>query len=536
LLNLNNSKYMKSHDSNSKVSQGANRQIALIISATLLGALYMLMRYGGLWGETDTAIFTQAMRAIVAENSLVPKSVAYSNGYGYQILGIWLAQISGIKISSLQLYVAILLAPWVVLPAWLLYRELCDSGRAATFACIILLVLPDFLFPLLRGTHEKFTRGLMAICLFLLLKSMRDHQDLRRLVSLMVAFYFSAYALISFNNLLATSFIAALTLTALMTWLVQRWTGQMLIEKPTIHTRLIYVVSSLFVIAFIFTFYAYPPAQEQIRSMHTIADRIVALLLQFERVASNPYTVVTEGWISLPVYFALSLANWLLLGVSSAIWLSQASSVIRRRPFKSQNDLLLWSLFAAFTFQGILSILIDVSGAVATNFQHRIFPTFALIAAPFTAKWLVTWEPESTALRKIMRVGIPSVIAVLAILALVKATSEPLLSNKWLFHLPGERQAIRWSDQTLADRWIWTGFDERVNTAVTIRNETKSQKVRLDQYDLEPETRNVLISQITRLRGLRVGELIPIDADDFVVYDNGQAQIYHLRPRTPFQW
>jgi hypothetical protein len=507
LLNLNNSKYMKSHDSNSKVSQGANRQIALIISATLLGALYMLMRYGGLWGETDTAIFTQAMRAIVAENSLVPKSVAYSNGYGYQILGIWLAQISGFKISSLQLYVVILLAPWVVLPAWLLYRELCDSGRAATFACIILLVLPDFLFPLLRGTHEKFTRGLMAICLFLLLKSMRDHQDLRRLVSLMVAFYFSAYALISFNNLLATSFIAALTLTALMTWLVQRWTGQMLIEKPTIHTRLIYVVSSLFVIAFIFTFYAYPPAQEQIRSMHTIADRIVALLLQFERVASNPYTVVTEGWISLPVYFALSLANWLLLGVS-----------------------------AAFTFQGILSILIDVSGAVATNFQHRIFPTFALIAAPFTAKWLVTWEPESTALRKIMRVGIPSVIAVLAILALVKATSEPLLSNKWLFHLPGERQAIRWSDQTLADRWIWTGFDERVNTAVTIRNETKSQKVRLDQYDLEPETRNVLISQITRLRGLRVGELIPIDADDFVVYDNGQAQIYHLRPRTPFQW
>ncbi len=514
---------------------GVNTQIALLLGAIFLVALYMLIRYGGLWGETDTAIFTQAMRAMIAENSLIPSGGAYSNGYGYQVLGIWLAQMSGMKISSLQLYVAILLAPWVVLPAWLLYRELTFSNRAATLACIILLVQPDFLFPLLRGTHEKFTRGLVLICLFLLVRSMHNQQNFRRLVGLMFAFYISAYALISFNNLLATSFIAALALTVLLIWFLHRWIGSVSEEKFAIHTRLMYVIFSLLVIAFIFMFYAYPPAQNQIRIQHTIADRLVAILIQKEKITSNPYTVVTEGWISLPVYFGLSLANWLLLGISSIIWFSQASSVVRRQPFKSRNELLLWSLFAAFAVQGVFSIFIDFSGAVATNLQHRIFPTFVMIASPLSAKWLVTWEPNSSGLRKIVKVGIPLVIALLAMLATLKATSEPLLSNKWLFHLPGERQAIHWADQTLAARWVWTGFDERINTAVIIRNENETRKALLDQYDLEPETKNVLVSQITRLRSLRIGEAIPINADDFIIYDNGQAQIYHLRPRSPFQ-
>jgi hypothetical protein len=521
--------------SNGHGSIGIKTQIALLIGTTLLIALFTLARYGGSWGETDTASFTQAMRAMLVESSLVPRSAAYSNGYGYPVLGVWLAQISGINLPSLQLYLTILLAPWVVLPAWLLYHELTVSNRTATIATIILLVQPEFIFPLLRGTHEKFTRGLMLICLFILVRRLRNHFKLHRVVGFMVAFYLCAFALITFNNLLATSFIAALALTLLLSWLVIRRTGSISVEESTIQPRLIYVIISLLVIAFIFTFYAYPPAQDQINVLHTIADRLVALLLQMEQVASNPYTVVTAGWVSLPVYFALSLANWLLLVISFAIWLSQASSVVRRQPFNSRNDLFLWALFGAFALQGILSIAVDFSGAVATNLQHRFFPSFAMIAAPLTAKWLVTWKPKSISLRKWLRIGFALGIALLMVLSTLKATSEPLLSNKWLFHLPGERQAILWAEQTLADRWIWTGFDERINTALLIRNVPENHKVHLDQYDLEPGTRNLLISTVTRLRGLRLGEPMPFSADDLITYDNGQAQIYHLRPRTQFQ-
>jgi hypothetical protein len=526
---------MQSHRPNGHVSIGSKTQIVGLVGTTLLIALFMIARYGGSWGETDTANFTQAMQAIVAESNLVPRSAAYSNGYGYPALGVWLARISSINLPSLQLYLTILLAPWVVLPGWLLYRELTVSSRTATLATIILLVQPEFIFPLLRGTHEKFTRGLMLICLFILVRSLRNNSKLHRLVGFMVAFYLCAFALITFNNLLATSFIAALALTVLLSWLVIRRTGPGSVEESAIQPRLIYVINSLLVIAFIFTFYAYPPAQDQINVLHTITERLVALLLQMEQVASNPYTVVTAGWVSLPVYFALSLANWLLLVISLAIWLSQASSVVRRRAFNSQNDLFLWAFFGAFALQGLLSIAVDFSGAVATNLQHRFFPSFAMIAAPLTAKWLVTWKPKSISLRKWLQIGFALGIPLLMVLATLKATSEPLLSNKWLFHLPGERQAILWADKALTKRWVWTGFDERINTALLIRNGTGTQEVHLDQYDLEPGTRDLLISTVTRLRGLRLGEPLPFSADDFITYDNGQAQIYHLRPRTQFQ-
>ncbi len=59
--------------------------------------------------------------------------------------------------------------------------------------------------------------------------------------------------------------------------------------------------------------------------------------------------------------------------------------------------------------------------------------------------------------------------------------------------------------------------------------------IKLDQYDREPETRDLLVSAIIRLRSQRMKEAIPVRPDDLITYDNGSAQIYHLRLRTPFQ-
>ena len=118
----------------------------------------------------------------------------------------------------------------------------------------------------------------------------------------------------------------------------------------------------------------------------------------------------------------------------------------------------------------------------------------------------------------------------MVILAVLKATSEPLLSNKWNFHLPGEAQAVRWAEYKLSNRSLWTGFDERVNVAVSIRDEVSQSRLKLDQYDKETETRDVLVSSITQLRSQRLNAEIPIKPDDISTYDNGSAKIYHLRP------
>jgi len=183
----------------------------------------------------------------------------------------------------------------------------------------------------------------------------------------------------------------------------------------------------------------------------------------------------------------------------------------------------------------LLSIALDLSGTFANNLQHRVFPSFAMLAAPLIAKWFVEKEKRFKISKNINRFALILGITLLAGLAILKATSEPLLSNKWNFSSPGELQAVRWANQALQNRGLWTGFDERVNVAFAIRQEVPAINLNLDQYDLEPETRDVLVSSITRLRSQRLKESLPVQPDDLITYDNGSVQIFHLRPRSPFQ-
>jgi hypothetical protein len=520
---------------NNQVSS-SGKQIAVLIGVMLLISIYAIARYQGMWGETDTASFAQSMRAISAEGTLAPKNSLYSNGYGYPVLGQWISQLSGLSISKVQLFIAILMAPWIIMPAWLFFREITVSPYAATLATMILLIQPEFLFPMLRGTHEKFTRGLMMICLYLLVRSLRIKSNLHRLLSFTLTFYICAAGLITYNVFLATSLIGALAFALIFCWLGSRWMGS---TSPieTFHLKNIgYKILGLCIIVFIFMFYVYPPTQDNIRIFSSMADRLWALILGLEPIASNPYNVIYQGWLNTPIYILLTLPNWLLLFCSMAFWLMKTWGIIRRKFSGGLADFLLWALFTAFAVQGLLSIALDFSGTLAANLQHRVFPSFAMLAAPLVAKWILDRRISFNNSSKFYRFGLPLGISLLAMLAILKATSEPLLSNKWTYYSTGEAQAVQWADQVLSGRRLWTGFDERVNVAVIIRQDAERLNIQLDQYDREPETRNLLLSSITRQRSLRLKEAIPVKPDDFITYDNGSTQIYHLRPHSPFQW
>ena len=120
-------------------------------------------------------------------------------------------------------------------------------------------------------------------------------------------------------------------------------------------------------------------------------------------------------------------------------------------------------------------------------------------------------------------------------LSIFKATNEPLLSNKWLFYVPGELKAVEWANQALANRSFWTEQDERVITGAGIRTENRLNALHYDLFEPNAETRDFLISDVTRARSARMSAPLPTESDSFRTYDNGQAQIYHLRPRTPYQ-
>ncbi|MCB0041889.1 MAG: hypothetical protein KDE23_19535 [Caldilinea sp.] len=520
----------------SRRASSATLEVIALLAAAVLVAGFMAMRYGGLWGETDTNAFATAIRAMLAEFRLIPQEYAYGNGYGYPALATFLGRLTGLSVVQLQIFGGTLLAAWVVIPAWLAYRELTGSTRGATLATVIILVQAEFLFPILRGSHEKFTRGLMFLCLYLLVRSILVRQQPSRFAGFLLAFYLAVYALITFNNLMAISFIVALGLALLLSLVVWQLVGRRSDASAATRRRLLYAIGISLLLAFIFTFYAYPPARNGLRIVESIWDRLALLFLDVKETATNPYQAVTAGWTSLPVYLIVSIANWLLLVLSFVLWSAQTFSWWRNRAWPNEpRAILLWSLYGAFGFLGAVSIAVDVSGALSSNLQHRIFPSFAMIAAPLVAAWFVRRQALWQMTRPLAYGALAVGIALLGVVAVAKATNEPSLSNKWNYYSPAEFTALDWTRTANPNAATWTSFDERLRAAIGICCAWEAEGAQLDSFAPDPGTRTFLISDVIRARGQRLHLSLPIQGDSLRVYDDGAAEIYRLRPRTPFQ-
>lgn len=519
-----------------KVRRGATpTALILLLGLAILLGEYALLRFGGWWGEGDTAAFTKNIAILIESGELINNVEAYQHGYGYPVLASWLITFTELPVGALQIAGGMLLMGWMVVPAWLAYRELTQSELAASFSALILLIQPELLFPLLRGTHEKFTRGLMFICLYLLLRSLRS-RGVRLSGVLVICFYLCAYAMICFNAFMATSFILSILVALGLVWAAGRWKTKTRPAGRPVVSKLIYVAASLQVIAFIFVFYAYPPAQRLMGTLIGVGDRLAMLALQVEEIASNPYQVVNRGWISTPVYWLVSLANWILLGGSLGIWLKQSYAWLLKRSVQlAWHDMLLWAFYAAFAFLGFISILVDMSGAIAANLQHRMFPSFVMLAAPVAGAWLAQIKPVKEKRAKSTWARVSILLGTLMVLSVFKATNEPLLSNTWLFSIPGERTVIEWAEQTLTERGLWTGPGGRITDNYMIWKNGIPPHLELDSYTPLLTTHDYLVSDVTHLQVQRLNVLLPIEADSLTTYDNGTTQIYHRRPVTPFQ-
>lgn len=510
-------------------------QVTLLLVATLIIATYFLLRYEGYWAEADTRSTTWAIRDVNTTGKLVPGSgyFTYPNGYGFQALAVFLVQLTGISIVSLQLLGSALLSTIIIIPAWLLYRELTDSTRGATLASVILLVQPEFLFVIVRGTHEKFTRALMLLSLYILVRSLRRRGSTFYMAAAVVTFYTLVYAIITLNNLLATSYIAALILALFLQWASSRWSGTDQVSKR-VSRRLFSTVAISLILAFFFTFYAYEPAQHDVQVMNSIVDRVSALLLDVGRESTDPYTKwVNNAWTSTSIYFILTLSNWILLIASASLWFGLTFSHVRKgKAFSNNGELLLWALYGAFAFQGAASILVDISGAIASNLQHRTFPAFAMLAAPLIARYLIRWHPVHQSLK---RWSVAVCISLLAILSILKASNEPLVSNKWLFYSTAEMQSIDWLELNLPEQRLWSGFDERLRMGAFMWNDAERPNIEFIEGQSETSAQAYLVSSLISLRAVRLSETIPIQSDSLLTYHNGTSAVYRPRPVTPFQ-
>jgi hypothetical protein len=523
-------------DAELRRSSGAATQLVILLAAGSLVALYAALRYGGLWGDSDTQVFSTAIRAMVAEGSLITQEEIYANGYGYPVLVVFLMHVTGLPVVQLQIVGGALLSVWVILPAWLAYRELTGSARGATLAMVILLIQPEFLFPILRGSHEKFTRGFMFVCLYLLVRSIAVRHHSGRFTAYLIAFYLTAFALIAFNNLMAASFVIALALTLVLSWGMRLVLGAPADDSAATRRRLLYAIAVTLVLAFLFVFYAYPPARYGLSILKWVGDSLTWLMLNVRETTANPYQTIFSGWISLPVYLLVSGANWLLLALSFVLWLTGALAMWHGRT-RSQGARahFLWSLYGAFGLLGAVSIAVDFTGFLGSNLQHRVFPSFAMIAAALVSEWAVGKLESPPHVHRVFQAALAVGLGFLGVVSVMKATNEPLVSNKWQYYSPLERSALLWSEAYSDTGALWTGLDERLTAAMGICCPEEFSNFTLRGGAPRPDVRDYLLSDIIRARAGRLNFALPIAADSLRVYDNGQAEVYHLRPQTPFQ-
>lgn len=502
--------------------------------AMLLIGLYFSARFGGRWAENDTALFATYIENVANSGRLVPDdSPAYPNGYAFQAISAFVLALTGLPIADFQQLIYPLLAAALVLPAWLTYRELTSTSRGAALATVLLFTQPEFLFVILRSSHEKFTRVLMLLCLFWLLRSYRLRRRLGPFALHVGLFYLTALAFIASNNLLAHSFIFAILLALVGGWWLQRRSRPAQADSYPLK-RLGYAAVICLGLTYVFTFYIYLPAQHDLLILKESWERILSLLLDVQQKTTNAYAQVQAGWISLPVYFAVSIANWLVLVGSFVLWARQGWRWLRHDvAFAGETDRLLWLFYGAFVVQGGLSVLADASGVLGSNLQHRLFPSFAILAVAVVGKAIAGWRPRRFA--SVARTALAAAMACVAVLSVFKATNEPFLSNKWTFYGSDELAVMQWGEAHLRDTAIWAEFDERLSTA-----RRTQQNIDLDSNYFvgsagEIAFNDYIVSAITRLRAQRLELAIPAPADALQVYDNGAAQLYHRRPLTPYQ-
>jgi hypothetical protein len=302
--------------------------------------------------------------------------------------------------------------------------------------------------------------------------------------------------------------------------------------------------------------------------------------------AASPYAAVSLGWRSPAVFFGLTAFTWLLMAASGFAWLVLAFRFLRRGVPRHEVPLfLVWIFAAAAACQIALSVASDFAGVLGGNLQLRLFPVFTLFAVPLLvatvsryrrpprvgkARWvflgagLIGAAGLAATHPLLLAVALPPILLLLyvysnwgqsafarglgvalgvvacayfAVAAVVKATNDPVVSNKWLFYSEAEARAIRWGNSSLPEVFVWSEFDERLQMASGMLEGDRPDRTTAFWVTGQGlgSVRYTMLSDVTAERAVRIGGNLPFTGKDDRIYDDGGASIYHRVPDTPYQ-
>jgi hypothetical protein len=158
-----------------------------------------------------------------------------------------------------------------------------------------------------------------------------------------------------------------------------------------------------------------------------------------------------------------------------------------------------------------------------------------MIGAALIAEWVVARQESRPQARRLVHGALAVGLGLLGMVAVMKATNEPSVSNKWQYYSAPEKAALLWSEGHSGPRTLWAGLDERLPAAMGICCSDDLDNLTLSGGRSTLFARDFLSSDIIRARAARVNLDLPIPGDGLLIYANGKADLYHLRPKTPFQ-
>jgi len=510
--------------------------LLVLVTYFLLTAAYFILRFAAKWTAGDMTVLGMATEHLRHSGSFSPETSGriYPHGVGYQALSLFLVEVGGISLETLQTHLLPFVAAIVVVVAFVAYRSLTGTAQAATIAVFLVCLQPDFLFVVFRGSHEKITWSLVLLALFILTRSFSETRRTGRLIKLVLLFYFVVLALIATNSFFGSSFIAALAVvfsSVSLLLAVRRKVGEERINAIQPHVaRLLYATLACAGLHYVFIIYLYPAAGNSLRALRVLSDQLVSLLLNFEP-QFDPYAYVSTTWHHPLIYPLLSLFSYVILLVSFAVWTVGLLRLFKRDGLAQVSfpRLLLWFLYPGFALQLGLSVLVDRTGWVGGNLQVRLFTPMMLVSIPLVALGL------SRLWSRIRLEGMPRIVLGIVVIlfgwfsmaALLKASNEPVLSNRWMFYTEAERTAGAWGSRYMPQGKLWVGFDVRMHSAMSFLFGAKSGELSLDAADPDVGVTSFLLSQVEQERFRRQGLEWPSIEDAIRVYDNGPTQIYH---------
>lgn len=520
-----------------------NYWLGVLLASALATGFYFTLRYGGTWAEGDSGVLSIAIAGVQHTGRLIfPR--AYAHGLGYPAWAAALGELSGLPISAVQQVLMPLLGNLLAAVLGLAaFRRLLRSEWLGMLAAGLLFTNSYFVFVVSRGSHERIdvTALLMGV---LALMKLLERSTARWNFSWSMVFLLSTGGLVLSNDFFALMFIAMLAFTVLVFALVARLgvTFPPHILRPSSIARDLAVAATIGLILWLGGYVLYPPALVDSQLIIAVFDHIRAFLMTF-KLPAHPYAAAASNYADQLLYVLSSVPRWLLFLSSFVVFVLEAIAIMRVRKAHPTRVFLL-AFYVGYGLLLVFAIPIDFLGlSSGSNVEVRLFTDFVLFSTPLMAVALAyspQWAqhiPLTSRLGAVLALG--GFLAVYVTLNWMAATSDPQLSNNWIFYKPPEVQAARFymAHQQYGNLWIGANPNRRMwsayamNYPETLVAPSNLLSTARDYGGLT----DALISPIVSAEAVRYRiPLPPVTLGDRV-YDNGFAQLYHRFPITPFQ-